>query len=117
MSAGVTRSPTGRLPIGHHVNRHHHSSQFGCKRGTLPISALSSRMVGTNKTVLRRQRVAVSMRQAVRPVMDIARDPRWARVQETYGQDPYLCSAMAMAARRLGVAGDLRRLTDLQSLR
>lgn len=36
--------------------------------------------------------------QALTPVLDIARDPRWGRFEETYGEDPYLTSEMAIAA-------------------
>ncbi len=32
------------------------------------------------------------------PMVDIARDPRWGRVMEGYGEDTYLCSQMAKAA-------------------
>jgi beta-glucosidase len=32
------------------------------------------------------------------PVLDLARDPRWGRVEETYGEDPYLVSRMGVAA-------------------
>ena len=31
------------------------------------------------------------------PMVDIARDPRWGRVVEGYGEDPYLCSRFAEA--------------------
>lgn len=34
------------------------------------------------------------------PMVDIARDPRWGRVAEGYGEDPYLASVMAAAAVR-----------------
>ena len=30
--------------------------------------------------------------QALAPDLDLARDPRWGRVEETYGEDPYLVS-------------------------
>ncbi|MGA2197745.1 MAG: glycoside hydrolase family 3 N-terminal domain-containing protein, partial [Bryobacteraceae bacterium] len=30
--------------------------------------------------------------QVFSPVLDIARDPRWGRTEETYGEDPYLAS-------------------------
>ena len=43
--------------------------------------------------------------QALTPVVDVARDPRWGRVEETYGEDPYLVSRMGMAAVR-GFQGD-----------
>lgn len=31
------------------------------------------------------------------PVLDIARDPRWGRMEETYGEDPYLVSEIGLA--------------------
>lgn len=37
---------------------------------------------------------------ALAPVVDIARDPRWGRTEETYGEDPYLVGAMGLAAVR-----------------
>ena len=39
------------------------------------------------------------------PVLDLARDPRWGRTEETYGEDPYLVSRMAVAAVT-GLQGD-----------
>ncbi len=35
---------------------------------------------------------------ALSPVIDICRDPRWGRVEETYGEDPYLNSVLGCAA-------------------
>lgn len=32
------------------------------------------------------------------PVIDVCRDPRWGRVEETYGEDPYLNSVLGTAA-------------------
>lgn len=43
--------------------------------------------------------------QALTPVVDVARDPRWGRVEETYGEDPYLVAHMGVAAVR-GFQGD-----------
>ncbi len=43
--------------------------------------------------------------QALTPVVDVARDPRWGRVEETFGEDPYLVSRMGIAAVR-GFQGD-----------
>jgi beta-glucosidase len=34
------------------------------------------------------------------PVLDLARDPRWGRTEETYGEDPYLVSRLGVAAIR-----------------
>jgi beta-xylosidase len=39
------------------------------------------------------------------PVVDVVRDPRWGRCEETYGEDPYLVSRMGIAAVR-GFQGD-----------
>jgi beta-xylosidase len=50
--------------------------------------------------IIRRQMRAVGMLQALAPVMDVARDPRWGRVSETYGEDSYLVSAMSVAYTR-----------------
>lgn len=35
---------------------------------------------------------------ALTPVADVAREPRWGRVEETFGEDPYLVSKMTVAA-------------------
>jgi beta-glucosidase len=43
--------------------------------------------------------------QALTPVVDVARDPRWGRVEETFGEDPYLVAQLGMAAVR-GFQGD-----------
>jgi len=50
------------------------------------MTALEARLRGTH--------------QALTPVVDVAREPRWGRVEETYGEDPYLVSRMGMAAVR-----------------
>ncbi len=36
--------------------------------------------------------------QVLAPVLDLARDPRWGRTEECYGEDPYLVAAMGKAA-------------------
>lgn len=37
------------------------------------------------------------IRQILSPVLNIARDVRWGRVEETYGEDPYLTTQMAVS--------------------
>jgi beta-glucosidase len=49
--------------------------------------------------------VAAEMRargvfHALSPVVDVARDPRWGRIEETFGEDPFLAGAMGVAAVR-----------------
>ena len=38
--------------------------------------------------------------QVLGPNLDLAHDPRWGRTEETYGEDPYLTSRMAVAIVR-----------------
>lgn len=45
-----------------------------------------------------REASADGIRWIFAPVMDIARDPRWGRIAEGFGEDPYLCSMLASAA-------------------
>jgi beta-glucosidase len=47
--------------------------------------------------VIRQQMRATGIHQGLAPVVDIARDPRWGRVEETFGEDPYLDARMAVA--------------------
>jgi beta-glucosidase len=51
------------------------------------VNAVVGREVRAHGTVL-----------ALSPVVDIARDPRWGRIEETFGEDPYLCGEMGVAA-------------------
>ena len=41
---------------------------------------------------------SVGVNQAFTPVLDLARDPRWGRTEETYGEDPFLVARMGVAA-------------------
>ena len=50
------------------------------------------------------QMVAIGARQALSPLADVARDPRWGRVAETYGEEPYLVGQIASAFVR-GIQG------------
>src|SRR4029079_17269241 len=54
---------------------------------------------------IRRRMLAIGGRLALAPVLDITRDPRWGRVEETYGQDRCLASALGVAYVR-GMQGD-----------
>src|SRR6266487_6455617 len=47
--------------------------------------------------VIRDQMMAVGARHALAPVLDVARDPRWGRVEETYGEDPVLTGILGTA--------------------
>jgi beta-glucosidase len=66
--------------------------------------ALVERVAG----VIREQMLAVGARLALAPVFDVARDPRWGRVEETYGEDPILNGALGAAYVRGLQTDDLR---------
>lgn len=40
---------------------------------------------------------AQGMRQVLAPCIDVVRDLRWGRVEESYGEDPYLCGIFAQS--------------------
>jgi beta-glucosidase len=54
-------------------------------------------LVGEVAGVIRAQMLGTGARMALAPVLDVARDPRWGRVEETYGESPELCSRMGVA--------------------
>jgi beta-glucosidase len=58
--------------------------------------------------VIRTQMRAVGARQTLAPVLDIARDPRWGRAEETFGEDAYLAARMGVAYVR-GIQADSLR--------
>jgi beta-glucosidase len=58
--------------------------------------------------VIRLQMRAVGARQTLAPVLDVARDPRWGRTEETFGEDPYLVGRMGVAYVR-GIQGEALR--------
>jgi len=59
--------------------------------------------------VIRAQMLAVGARHALAPVLDVARDPRWGRVEETYGEDPVLIGVIGSAYVRGLQSDDLRQ--------
>jgi beta-glucosidase len=66
-------------------------------------------LVETVADVIRRQMLAVGARQGLAPVLDVARDPRWGRVEETYGEDPVLAGLIGSAYVRGLQSADPRR--------
>ncbi len=51
-------------------------------------------------TAVAREVRARGAQQVLAPVVDVARDPRWGRFEETYGEDPYLVARLGLAAVR-----------------
>ncbi|TCM52236.1 beta-glucosidase [Rhizobium sp. PP-F2F-G48] len=50
---------------------------------------------------------SIGCRQGLAPVLDVARDARWGRTEETFGEDPYLVGLMATSYVR-GLQGSDR---------
>jgi beta-glucosidase len=46
---------------------------------------------------IREQLRAIGTAHALSPVLDVGRDPRWGRTEETFGEDPHLIARMAIA--------------------
>ncbi len=55
--------------------------------------------------VIRVHMRAIGAHQGLSPVLDISRDPRWGRTEETYGEDPHLVAMMGLSFVR-GLQGD-----------
>lgn len=53
--------------------------------------------VGRVSRAIARETRSRGIRQVLSPVVNVARDARWGRVEETYGEDPYLTSMMGLA--------------------
>ncbi|MBI5115878.1 glycoside hydrolase family 3 C-terminal domain-containing protein [Candidatus Poribacteria bacterium] len=58
---------------------------------------------------VRLQMRSVGAHHGLSPVLDVARDPRWGRTEETFGEDPYLVSAMGVAYIRGLQGADLKQ--------
>jgi beta-glucosidase len=59
--------------------------------------------------VVQQQMRAAGAHQGLSPLLDVTRDPRWGRTEETYGEDPYLVAAMGVAFVRGLQGADLRQ--------
>ncbi|MCK9878984.1 glycoside hydrolase family 3 C-terminal domain-containing protein [Frankia sp. Ag45/Mut15] len=65
----------------------------------------SPELVRQMTDILRKQMIRLGLRHALSPVLDIAFDPRWGRVHETYGEDPLLAATFGVAFVR-GIQSD-----------
>jgi beta-glucosidase len=74
----------------------------------VPIAMAASwdpEAIEQGQAVAAREARAAGIHWAFAPMVDIARDPRWGRIVESAGEDPYLASAVAVAQVR-GFQGD-----------
>ena len=134
VAASTGLRPAGLAEFGNEVQRHlvtqtrlgipavvHEESTAGfCARDATQFpqaiglaATWDTQLMGEIGAVIREQMLAVGARHTLAPVLDIARDPRWGRVEETYGEDPELAGQMGVAYVRSVQAGggveDLRQ--------
>jgi beta-glucosidase len=66
----------------------------------VPLGAASSfdpNVARTDATIGARESATVGIKQVYSPMLDLSHEPRWGRIAEGNGEDPYLGSAMAVA--------------------
>jgi beta-glucosidase len=68
-------------------------------------STFDPSLIETIYTAIAEDARSRGVHQALTPVVDVAREPRWGRVEETFGEDPYLVAQMGIAAVK-GLQGD-----------
>jgi beta-glucosidase len=68
-------------------------------------SSFDPSVAETDDTIAARETAAVGIKQAYSPMVDVSHEPRWGRIVEGSGEDPYLGSVFA-AARVHGLQGD-----------
>ncbi|MDW7658794.1 MAG: glycoside hydrolase family 3 N-terminal domain-containing protein, partial [Bacillota bacterium] len=54
-------------------------------------------LVSRMATVIGREARSLGIRETYAPNLDLAREPRWGRTEENYGEDPYLTATMGVA--------------------
>jgi beta-glucosidase len=103
----IEESRLGIPVIFHEECLHGHAAREGTSFSQ-PIglgATFNPKLVEALFEMTAREARARGTHQALTPVVDVARDPRWGRVEETYGEDPYLISELGAAAVR-GFQGD-----------
>jgi beta-glucosidase len=111
----MTRTRLG-IPILFHEEGLHGYAAVGATSFPQAIALASSwdpALVRAVNAVTAREIRARGVTQALTPVVDVARDPRWGRIEETFGEDPYLVGELGVAAvEGLQGEGKARALTD-----
>ncbi|WP_233873214.1 glycoside hydrolase family 3 N-terminal domain-containing protein [Paraburkholderia adhaesiva] len=55
----------------------------------------NAELIGRVGEIIGQQARSIGCHQGLAPVLDVSRDPRWGRTEETFGEDPYLVGVMA----------------------
>jgi beta-glucosidase len=89
------------IPIMFHEEGLHGYVALGATSFPQAIALASSwdpALVRAVNVVTAREMRARGVTEALTPVVDVARDPRWGRLEETFGEDPYLVGELGVAA-------------------
>jgi beta-glucosidase len=96
------------IPVFYHEEALHGHAAKGSTSYPQPIglaSTFNPALIEQIFSVVAKEARLRGTHQVLAPVVDVARDPRWGRVEETYGEDPYLVGEMGVAAVK-GFQGD-----------
>src|SRR5580765_8175853 len=96
------------IPVMYHEECLHGHAAVGSTSFPQPIglaATFNPELVEQLYTMTAEEARARGTHQALTPVVDVARDPRWGRVEETFGEDPFLVTQLGIAAVR-GFQGD-----------
>nr|WP_188063932.1 glycoside hydrolase family 3 N-terminal domain-containing protein [Sphingobium sp. KCTC 72723] len=96
----ITETRLG-IPILFHEEGLHGYAAIGATSFPQSIAMASSfdtDMLREVNAVIAREIRSRGVSLVLSPVVDIARDPRWGRIEETFGEDPYLVGEMGVAA-------------------
>ncbi len=89
------------IPIMFHEEGLHGYVALGATSFPQAIALASSwdpALVRAVNVVTAREMRARGVTEGLTPVVDVARDPRWGRIEETFGEDPYLVGELGVAA-------------------
>src|SRR5690606_2778489 len=65
-------------------------------------------LVGEGARIAAREATNVGLNWNFAPMVDVSRDPRWGRMAESGGEDPYLTAVMGVAMMRGFQGNDLK---------
>jgi beta-glucosidase len=89
------------IPVIYHEECLHGHAAIGGASYPQPIGLASTWDPGLVQDIFSATAAEVRARgahQCLTPVLDLAREPRWGRTEETYGEDPYLVARIGVAA-------------------